>query len=285
VLSRGLGTEHELHSVAVGGAEGATYLGLAVARTVARTRPDVAICLGTGLPLPTLPTLRLRPPGDEGPARLLAPRPAEPSHGAWQAWGLAVLPHVVDVMTPHHIASTSQRVRVLVPGAISGARGQHLVAEALRGLSPSDRGALDVRFVGPTGEPDAARALERRLQGDAARREDEVADWPGLLRETDLVVLASPGPSRWGRTAVEALAAGCPVLHGHCPVLDEAVGGAGIAVPAGDVKALGEALRKIAREPDRLTDLRARALLRAESWAPAVALAPWHAALRRATMG
>ena len=123
----------------------------------------------------------------------------------------------------------------LDPGFVSGLRR----AVAASGLA--DR----VRFTGPLVGADLDRAYD----------------------EADALVLASRGET-YGMVVVEALARGLPVLATEVGGVPDALGsgtggsGPGLLVPAGDVHALAEALRRWLTEPDLRDRLRRAATAR-----------------------
>lgn len=87
-------------------------------------------------------------------------------------------------------------------------------------------------------------------------------DVPGHMSGADLYVQSS----RWegfGMAAVEAMAAGLPVVASEVPGLAEVVGEAGLLVPAGDARALAEAIRRVAGDEDLARDLGSRGRARA----------------------
>lgn len=284
-----LSTKHDILTHAQGeGRSGGTGLALAIAGRVAISRPELVVVLGSQVPVRGAPTIRVLPPGPPAAGGLrsaLRGVVVSPgTHGPWAAWGLPTLPHLVRDEAPPRGHEPPERLRVLIAGALSAGHGQHIAVEAIRGLPDHDRAGLDVRVQGPTGDADAASMLARRMSGSGAELLPPAAKAHEPLAWADVVLLASPAPAGWGRMAVEAMAAGCVVVHGRCPVLDEAVGPAGIAVPSGDVKALGVALRTLGRDRSRVEALRAAALRRAEAWRGPLALAAWeHALLEFAT--
>jgi len=102
-----------------------------------------------------------------------------------------------------------------------------------------------------------------------------------------LAVPSLPTPSwteQFGRVAVEAMAAGVPVVTSDAGALPEVVGDAGIVVPAGDAAALHDALAALAHDHDRWDALRAAGLERARrfTWeAVAAAHGAMYASVRR----
>lgn len=139
--------------------------------------------------------------------------------------------------------------------------------------------AMTLAFVGGGPDRDHLVAEVARLGlGQRVRVRPFVAhdELPGVYREFDVICvpsLATPGwIEQFGRVAVEAMAAGVPVVASDVGSLPEVVGDAGILVPAGDAEALAAALRRLAGDPGLRADLARRGRLRSErfSW-PAIA--------------
>jgi glycosyltransferase involved in cell wall biosynthesis len=86
--------------------------------------------------------------------------------------------------------------------------------------------------------------------GDRLRFLGQVTDVPALLAAADAAVLPSLQEGL-GVAALEALAAGRPVVASAVGGLPEAVGSDGILVPAGDAAALAAALRALAADRER----------------------------------
>jgi len=129
----------------------------------------------------------------------------------------------------------------LAPARLSRQKGLDLLVEAARSLPAALPGARVV-LLGRGEDEGALRDLVR------AKGLAEVVLFAGFLADpspafaaADVVVL----PSRWegfGLAALEAMAAGRPVLASDAGGLPEVLGDAGTLVPAGDAHALAEAL-------------------------------------------
>jgi len=65
-----------------------------------------------------------------------------------------------------------------------------------------------------------------------------------VFKKIGILVMPSKNET-WGRTAVEAMAAGVPVIHSEAPGLVECVGGAGIMCVHDDIEAWSNAIRRI----------------------------------------
>lgn len=92
-----------------------------------------------------------------------------------------------------------------------------------------------------------------------------------FYRSLDVLAVPSLDTPGWreqfGRVAVEAMAAGVPVVASDSGALPDVVGDAGLLVPPGDAAALGAALRRVADEPGLAARLRERGLRVAASCA------------------
>jgi glycosyltransferase involved in cell wall biosynthesis/GT2 family glycosyltransferase len=189
-----------------------------------------------------------------------------------------VIPLGVDPVAPGSIhqqarpAREQDRILVGLLGRLVPEKGVLLLLDALA-AAPS----LHARIAG-TGPLAASLADEAARRGVADRVQflggidpDRVADFYASI---DVLAVPSLPTRRWteqfGRVAVEAMAAGVPVVSSDAGALPDVVGGAGIVVPRGDALALAAALQDAAGP--RRAELVARGLARAAecSW-PAVA--------------
>jgi glycosyltransferase involved in cell wall biosynthesis len=108
-----------------------------------------------------------------------------------------------------------------------------------------------------------------RLVRDA--RHDEM---PGYLRTMDLLCVPSRPTARWqeqfGRTLIEAMACGVPVVASDSGEIPYVVQDAGVVVPANDLAAWTETIDRLIADPSMRAQLAARGLARARaefSWA------------------
>jgi phosphatidylinositol alpha-mannosyltransferase len=102
----------------------------------------------------------------------------------------------------------------------------------------------------------------------ALGRVDDAAKHAALV-DADVLVAPSLGGESFGMVLTEAFAAGTPVVASDIAGYRDVVraGTDGVLVPRGDAAALGEALRGLALEPDRLEALGAAAGAAAERYA------------------
>ena len=90
-------------------------------------------------------------------------------------------------------------------------------------------------------------------------------DLPQLYAAADAVVM----PSRWegfGLVALEAMAAGAPLIASDVPGLRDVVGDAGILVPPGDVPELAAAIQRVLGDTALRADLSRRGRIRAQRY-------------------
>ena len=88
-------------------------------------------------------------------------------------------------------------------------------------------------------------------------------DIASVLRQTGILIMPSNSET-WGRTAVEAMAAGVPVIHSESQGLIECMEGAGMMCVHDDENAWGEAIEKINGDPAFREQLRQRGFKRVE---------------------
>lgn len=109
--------------------------------------------------------------------------------------------------------------------------------------------------------------LEGRVEFAGARTQEELS---ALYRSFDVVAVPSLPTSRWleqfCRVAIEAMAAGVPVVASSSGALSEVVGDAGLLVPPGDSTALAAAILSAGTDPVIRTRLVAAGLERARSF-------------------
>ena len=154
-------------------------------------------------------------------------------------------------------------LRIAYFGRIDHAKGPDLLARALK-LIPKARVQVDIFAVRQVGGPDqlydwlAAQAhLDTRLTLRAAVASDEVI---GVMADYDLIAV----PSRWLETgplvALEAFAAGVPVLGADLGGIAELVhnGIDGILVPPDATVAWASAIVRLIDNPHLVRDMRAK---------------------------
>jgi glycosyltransferase involved in cell wall biosynthesis len=208
------------------------------------------------------------------PAAVLAP-----SEAVAQTLGrpASVVPNVVPQWGSRNgSTSSASSFTVGMVGRVARWKGQDVFLDAFAQAFPN--GDERARIVGaPLFGEDESRYLDELRGRVAARGLDDrvqfdgfVADVGAPLREIDVLVHASLTPEPFGLAVVEGMAAGLPVLAagagGPAEVITD--GRDGLLYPPGDVTALAEKLRLLARDRDLRLRLGDAARARAAEFAP-----------------
>jgi len=146
-------------------------------------------------------------------------------------------------------------VRLLYAARVVPEKGQHVAVEAVNGLPPRLRRRVVLDLVGPVEDPDYFAALKRRAGSAPVHFHDQVPDLVPWYRQAHIVLFPSVADEVFGYSAVDGMACGKPVVYSRCGALPEVTQGIGIDVAPGDVKDLGQAIRKLVQEPELCRDL------------------------------
>lgn len=147
------------------------------------------------------------------------------------------------------------RFLIALLGRVSDWKGQDVLARALAEPALAEIGAVGVvagdAFQGQEHVEDDLRSLRDSLGlGERLRLLGFRRDVDTLFGAADVVVVPSKRPDPLPNTAIEAGAAGLPVVASACGGLPEIVdhGSTGVLVPPGDHRALSSALLALARD-------------------------------------
>lgn len=159
------------------------------------------------------------------------------------------------------IRSSSEFVRLLTVGRLTAVKGHDVLIRALP-LLPE----VELQIIGDGELRENLENLAKSLQVDSrvmfmGRR----GDVPELLHLADIYVQ----PSRvdgFCIAAVEAMAAGLPVVASSIPGLSDVVADGAELVPPDDPEALAAAIRRIAKDPERRALVSARARARSKQF-------------------
>jgi len=139
----------------------------------------------------------------------------------------------------------AEKLKLVVPGRLVSEKGH---ADLLKALSLTEFPAFDLHFLG--GGP-----LKNSLCMAAAQLGISVSISDTIAHDRFLEQVAGSDicivPSRYegfGITAAEAMALGVPVIASDAGGLPEVVGDAGLTFPAGNVQALGHAVRHLSQD-------------------------------------
>lgn len=181
-------------------------------------------------------------------------------------------PNAVDPELAAHLDKGQRAVsrvgfRVLAVGNVLPRKNLTTLALAIAELRTQVRD-VSLRVVGQV--PGSSRHIEeelRQLLGDAVSFSGYVDDAQLAVEYQSADVLAFPSLFEgFGIPVIEAMYAGTPVVASDSTSLPEIVGGAGVCVPATDVRAWAVALRRIHDEPAWATELSARGRVRAADY-------------------
>jgi len=157
-----------------------------------------------------------------------------------------VLPHGVPPVPPRATTRAPGPLRVLVPGRLAGAKGEHL----LRRLLPLAPPGLDWCFLG--GGPIGAEFARCTGGRDVADYEADALDAALGDFDPDLALLPSLLPETFGFVLSEMLARGIPVLAAELGAYGERLRAAGLEALVATPEAFAHALAEAAAAPDRL---------------------------------
>jgi len=181
---------------------------------------------------------------------------------------LALLPLGVDVERYHPEARRppSGCLRVGYVGRLTRQKG---VAVLLAALARDPRLRAEIVGSGPEAAALVDRAVQLGVRDRVTFTGHVGADrLPDVYRRFDAVAIPSvPEPGlleQFGRVAVEAQAAGLPVVASAIGALPDVVGSAGLLVPPTDPDALATALTRLLDEPGLWERLRATTLTSVE---------------------
>jgi glycosyltransferase involved in cell wall biosynthesis len=140
---------------------------------------------------------------------------------------------------------------VLLPGRLTGWKGQSLLIEALARLGHKQIRCLLVGSdQGRTGYRRSLEELSRRLDVESVVHiVGDCRDMPAAYMLADVVVSASTDPEGFGRVMVEAQAMGRPIIASDHGASREIVhhGTTGWLFPPGDVRVLSERIAHVIR--------------------------------------
>lgn len=163
---------------------------------------------------------------------------------------------------PDPDCTSSREPLIACVGRLEPWKGQHVLVEALPAVFTAHPEA-QVWFVGgaAVNKPEYLPALEQRCRELGIENRVSFTgprtDIPEILRRAAMLVLPSVEPEPFGRTLVEAMAAGCPPVAtaagGPLEIIENGV--TGILVQPGDPDSLAEALIHLLDEPAQARQL------------------------------
>lgn len=246
----------------------------AVHHAARRFRPDVALAGSIDVPFLRVPTIALVRDltgtgwGEDAPPRDLwhrlrirqFSRVVVPGHATERALkkaglrgaAIAAIPDPIDGPGRARSARRPGPIRIVHPGRILPAKGQHLGIDAVSRL-PADRKAqVELHVVGHVADRVYFDQLRVAARGQPVQFHPDVDDLAPWYADADLVLYPTQLREEWPDTALEAMAHGAPVAWTDHPSLREATGGLGIALPPDDFPALRAAVSRAIDQPAEL---------------------------------
>ena len=172
--------------------------------------------------------------------------------------GLVQLPDAQRADARSALGIPADAFAVAILGRIADWKGQNVLARALAEPALSEIGAIGLvagdAYPGEESQaPDLARLRDSLGLGERLRLLGFRTDPDAVLAAADVVAVPSTRPDPFPNSALEALAAGRPVVAAGAGGLPELVrdGETGVLVAPGDQAALAQALRALADDPDR----------------------------------
>lgn len=188
---------------------------------------------------------------------------------------VAVVPNGLDIAPDTRAPAELRRELSLPDGALVGVfsrlaewKGQHVVLQA---LSQTPGVHCIVAGAALFGEEAYANRLNRMVAelglGDRVTFLGQRNDVSTLMRAVDIVIHPSIDPEPFGRTLVEAMLAGVPVIATDAGAAADILDGgrAGTLVPPGDAAALAAAIRRLLAQPSQLAPQLREAAARAHT--------------------
>ncbi len=151
--------------------------------------------------------------------------------------------------SPVELGGAEGRLVLCYPGRILQGKGQHVAIDAVSRLPDSCRERVHLRIVGAVHDPAYLSQLEIQAFGQPISFHTDVEDIVPFYQEADLVLFPTLMTEGFGYTAIEAMAAGRPVLWSDQPAIREATGGIGGAVPLGSGAAWSAAIAEYLKDP------------------------------------
>lgn len=152
-------------------------------------------------------------------------------------------------------------LEVVVVGSLDSRKDVATAIRAVAGLS-----GVRLRVVGDGPQRESLAHLANQVEGTKVLFLGRRHDIPEILATAD-VFLSTSRYEGFGIAAVEAMAAGVPVVAPCVPGLSEVVGDAGLLYPPGDIPRIREILLELAHDPELLSRLSKRAHTRSREFA------------------
>ena len=154
----------------------------------------------------------------------------------------------IDFFKPKNQVNTQKggKIKVLYLGALIRSKGPHILLQAIKGIDCH----CNLYGAGIMKEELLSYIKDNNLDA-TIHHPVPYHQVPNLYHQSDIVVFPSLWPEPFGRIAIEAMAAGTPVIASTIGGIKETVEqGAGLLVKAGDIKELKEKISLLISSPE-----------------------------------
>jgi glycosyltransferase involved in cell wall biosynthesis len=169
---------------------------------------------------------------------------------------LRVIPNGVDadLFAPNaatHAAAHAgdDRLHLVYASRFLPGKGQHLAIDAVARLPRADKERVRLTLVGAVVDRVYLDQLRVQAWGQPVDFAPDVPEMAPHYAAADVALFPTVMEEGFGYSAVEAMAAGLPVVWSDQPAIREATGGIGLPVPPGDVLALRAAIQQLLADP------------------------------------
>lgn len=141
--------------------------------------------------------------------------------------------------------SVNDKFTIVCPSRISKEKGQHVVVNALKKLSPEVLKKVKLQLVGFVNDDNYVSELKKLAAGLPVEIIVNVESIEDYVNNSDLVVFPTLMWEGFGIVAGEALAAEKPLIASNYPAVKEVMGNYGVSVEPGDVDGFAKAIEKV----------------------------------------
>ncbi len=155
-----------------------------------------------------------------------------------------IVPNAIDTNKFYSNKSKGGKIRIVYLGSLTKYKGSQILLKAIKGI--------DCRcdLYGEGVMKDELNNMIRDYRLDAEIHDNVPYEKvPLIYADADIVVFPSIWPEPFGRIAIEAMAAGKPVVGSRIGAIQETIKDDGILVEAGNVEELKNAIKKLIQYP------------------------------------
>ncbi len=156
-----------------------------------------------------------------------------------------VIPNAINVENFKITKNKNNKVKILYLGSLIRSKGAHILLEAIHGLD------VECELYGQgVMKEELQRAIQKNNLSAKIFPPVLYSQIPSIYAQADIIVFPSLWPEPFGRIAIEAMAAGKPVIASAIGGIKETITeGTGILVDPGNVQQLREAITLLMHNP------------------------------------